>query len=128
MRRAARWRSDQGIAALGRVPIAAPLQRELVVDAAGNVRGRHDRNVDHDRRTAGGPLVVLREALRQRRGRPRLDTVNIAAAAAADRSSSQRSTTASLAMGLGFDGREPPSTNTSIATLTVDDSVDCTEA
>jgi hypothetical protein len=37
--------------ALDRVPIAAPLKRELlVVDAAGNVRGKHDRGVDRDRR------------------------------------------------------------------------------
>ena len=37
--------------ALDRVRITAPLERELViVDAAGDVRGQHDRGVDGDRR------------------------------------------------------------------------------
>jgi hypothetical protein len=37
--------------ALDRVRITAPLKRELlVVDAAGDVRGQHDRGVDGDRR------------------------------------------------------------------------------
>lgn len=81
--------------------------------------------------TTTGELLaaLLRQALRQRRGPAPEIGRGQRGPAAADRSCALRSTTSFLAIGRGFDGRsEPPSTGTSLATLTVDHIVDRAEA